>query len=102
MDEAKVTVAARILAKPEKREKVMQALFDIVLETRKEEGCICFDLHQSLDNPCRFRLSEEWESKEALDEHLKKPYVTSFLGKSDTLLAEPVDISLWRMMRIPK
>jgi quinol monooxygenase YgiN len=37
-----------------------------------------------------------------LDAHLQQPYIRAFLGESDELLAEPVDISFWQMISSPK
>lgn len=43
-------------------------------------------------------LYENWVSKKDLDEHLEMPYLKSFLGKADQILAEPVEITLWEMI----
>ena len=102
MSEDKVTVDSRVNALPETQAEVEQTLLKLVQLTESEEGCICFDLHQSQDTPCHFRLSETWASKQALEDHLQKPYIKSFLNKAETLLEKPVEITLWKMISFPK
>jgi quinol monooxygenase YgiN len=94
----KVTVFALVKAKPGMEETVKQELSALVGPTRAEEGCINYDLHQSLDHEGHFRFYENWTSKELLDRHLQSAHVTRFIAKADQLLAEPPEITLWEML----
>lgn len=90
-----VTVFARMKAKDGIAENVRQELMSLVPQTRSEEGCINYDLHQSVDEKTLFMFYENWRSKEDLDKHLEMPYLKSFLEKADKILSEPVDVTLW-------
>ncbi len=46
-----------------------------VAPTRKEDGCIRYDLFVDLDDPTKFTFIEEWESREALDKHGKSDHI---------------------------
>ena len=94
----KVTVFALVKAKPGMEETVKQELSALVGPTRAEQGCINYDLHQSLDHEGHFRFYENWTSKELLDRHLQSAHVTRFIAKADQLLAEPPEITLWEML----
>jgi quinol monooxygenase YgiN len=94
----KVTVFALIKAKPGMEETVQQELLALVGPTRSEEGCITYDLHQSLDSKEQFRFYENWTSKELLDRHLQSAHVQRFIVKADQLLAEPPEITLWEIL----
>lgn len=98
MAEKKVTVLATFKAKPGMADKVRNAVMALVPPTRREPGCINYDLHQSVDDENLLMLYENWVSKKDLDEHLAMPYLQDFLGKADEILAEPVDIKLWEMV----
>jgi quinol monooxygenase YgiN len=93
-----VTVLARFKAKPGMEQQVAEALMALVGPTRKEAGCINYDLHQSFDDKTLFVLYENWTRKKDLDEHLEMPYLRAFLGKADDILAQPVEITLWGMI----
>lgn len=79
-------------------EEVRRELMALVTPTMKEPGCIDYSLHQAASDKGLFLFYENWRSKADLDEHLGKPHLQAFLGKADTLLAEPVDISLWEVV----
>ena len=98
MAHRKVTVFALVKAKPGLEEAVKQELSALVGPTRTEEGCINYDLHQSLDQKGHFRFYENWTSKELLDRHLQSAHVKRFIAKADELLAEPPEITLWEMV----
>ena|ERR1700686_11630 len=98
MANRKVTVVARIKAKPGLEDTVREVLLALIPPTTQEKGCITYDLHQSVDDKTLFMFYENWCSREELDEHLGTPHLQAFLGKVDELLAEPVDISLWDMI----
>ncbi len=102
MAEKKVTVLAYIKAKPGMEDKVREAVMNLVEPTRSEAGCINYDLHVSVDDKSRFMLYENWISKKDLDEHLEMPYLQDFIGKSEDLLAEPLEVVLWEMITEPE
>jgi len=68
----------------------------MVEPTRAEAGCIKYDLHHSSDDPGAFMFYEIWKSKEALDEHIATPHLQNFLEKTKDILAEPLDVTLWK------
>lgn len=98
MSESKLSVVAYVEAKPGMEEQVKSNLQALVEPTRREEGCFNYDLHQSADNPALFVFYENWTSKAALDAHLETPHVRAFIDQADTLLAKPIEITLWDML----
>jgi len=52
-------------------------------------------MHQSLDDQATILLYVVWENQAALDVHQQTDYFKQFIAKSNTLLAEPIDVSLW-------
>lgn len=97
----KITVIARIKAKPGLEEEVKRQVMALVSPTRAEAGCINYDLHQAIDDPSVLMLYENWVSRQSLDEHLKMPYLEAFKAKAGELLAEPLQITLWEMITQP-
>lgn len=102
MSESKLSVIAYVEAKPGKEEHVKNCLSSLVEPTRQEEGCFNYDLHQSTDNPALFVFYENWTCKAALDAHLETPHVKGFIDQADTLLAKPIEITLWNMVSSQK
>jgi quinol monooxygenase YgiN len=64
-----IHVVALIVPKPGKRNEVRNVLLELREATRREEGCIQYDLLEETNNPTDFTFVERWESREALDAH---------------------------------
>jgi quinol monooxygenase YgiN len=98
MNESRISVVAKLKAKPGMEEQVKKELMGLVAPSRKDKGCINYDLHQSVDDPCLFVFYENWESKADLDKHLAMPCVEEGLGRVASLFAEPAELILARML----
>lgn len=98
MANKKVTIVARMRAKDGMEEQVRQELMSLVPQTRSEEGCINYELHQAAEDKALFMFYENWHSKEDLDKHFEMPHLKAFLGKAEEVLAEPPDITFWEMI----
>lgn len=70
-----VILTAIVKAKPDQVDAVKEALLSLVEPTRKEAGCLCYNLHQSKTDPTHFMFYEQWASKDALDAHGKSPHM---------------------------
>jgi len=97
----RLTVVARIRAKPGKEKETHAALRALLAPTQAEAGCLNYDMHESLDDPAAFLFYENWESRAHLDAHIKTPHVQSFFDRASELLAEPVEIKFYRMVSPP-
>ncbi len=76
-----------------------QELLSLVVPSRKDAGCLNYDLHQAQDDPALFLFHENWASKAHLDQHLRKPDLQAVLARVGQMIAEPPQITLWD--RIP-
>jgi quinol monooxygenase YgiN len=95
MNNKPLIVTAQIKAKPGKKAQVRQELLSLVAPSRKDAGCLNYDLHQARDNPALFLFHENWTSKAHLDQHLQKPDLQAALARVGQLVAEPPQITLW-------
>jgi quinol monooxygenase YgiN len=85
-------VILRLAAKPDKVEELKAILTSLVAPTRKEAGCLSYEIFQNRADPCDFTFVEEWASDAALDAHWATPHVQDALVRGVPLLAaEPDD-----------
>lgn len=85
-----LVVVAEINAQPGKEAELRALLNGFVEPTRKEAGCLKYDLHEQIDQPGRFFFLEEWSSPEALAAHLQSPHITAALPRvPDLCTGEP-------------
>ena len=76
-----VVLTAMVKAKTGQEDAIKEALLSLVEPTRKEPGCLCYNLHQSKADPTQFMFYEQWASKEDLDSHGKSPHMKALGGK---------------------
>ena len=90
-----LTVVATFEARPGKEAELRAALIGLVAPTRKESGCINYDLHISTETPAKFLFHENWTNKAALDAHLLTPHIQALLPRVDELCVEAPSITTW-------
>jgi quinol monooxygenase YgiN len=59
----------------------------LVGPTRKEEGCLQYDLHSAADHPGSYLLHEVWASREDHGAHTRTPHFLRWNARKDSLLA---------------
>ena len=74
-------------------------LLALVEPTRSENGCLNYDLHQDTEDSSLFMFYENWTSKQDLDKHLQSPHLQALRAKAEGLFAEPINVTLWQMIR---
>ncbi len=98
MSETAVRVVARVVALPDKLEEVKAIVTGVVDPTRKEAGCIRYEVLQNQDDPTDFTVVEEWESRELLDAHLNSPHLTEAGAKLNGIAAGAPDIRFYTLI----
>jgi quinol monooxygenase YgiN len=90
-----ITVVATFQARPGKETALRAALTGLLAPTRKETGCINYDLHQSTENPADFLFHENWTSRELLEIHLKSAHIAALGQRIDELCTAFPEIKIW-------
>jgi len=92
-----VTVIVSLRAR-EGQDLLLEAeLRALIHPTRKEEGCLQFDLHRGADQPGAYLLHEVWESRDHHAAHYKTPHFLRWNARKDSLLASR-DSSSWHQI----
>ncbi len=83
MTNEKLTIVAKILAKEEKRELVKAELLKLIENTRAEEGCINYDLHQDNQNKNLFLFHENWTNRDLWQKHMGNTHLQDYMKATD-------------------
>ncbi len=67
----------------------------LIAPTRKEEGCLQYDLHRGADQPGTFLLHEVWASRDHHAAHTRTPHFLRGNARKDALLASR-DSAFWQ------
>ena len=69
----------------------------LVGPTRKEDGCLTYDLHCSAEAPSAFLLHEVWANREAHSRHTNTPHFLRWNARKDALLVSR-DATFWKQV----
>mgnify|MGYP003633678187 CR=1 FL=1 len=81
-----LTIIARIEAKAAHVEQVKTALLKLLEPTRKENGCLQYDLHQDNENPEVFIFYENWESRALWQAHMNSTHLNAYIEETDGVI----------------
>jgi quinol monooxygenase YgiN len=87
-----VRVVARIVARPGKEDELRVLLQGLVEPTRREQGCVVYELLQNKTDSTDFTFVEEWNSDADLDAHLQSAHLQHARVRLPDLAATDPDI----------
>ena len=65
-----------------------------IAATRKEEGCLLYDLHESITDPTRFVFVEQWTTRDALGAHARTAHLKEWRKIVAECAAAPTKIEI--------
>jgi len=96
-----VTYVVRFQVLPDKIERFLSLLNDVLDAMRDELEFRHAVLHRDPDSPCRLMLYETWESpdEDGCEEQIHKPYRRAYHEALSDLLVRPREVTMWHTMR---
>ncbi|QNB09865.1 antibiotic biosynthesis monooxygenase [Herbaspirillum frisingense] len=91
-----LVVVATLIANPGHGAELRTALEKVVPPSRKEEGCLRYDLHVDQESPDRFVMLEEWRDAQALKEHESTAHFKALIDAVGSI----VDVQLTKLTQI--
>lgn len=92
-------VIARVRAKTEHVAQVREILSLLVEPTRRESGCLSYELLQDSSDPADFVFVEKWASAAAEQAHFATPHVSSVLQQLVGCLADEPEICRYTVLK---
>jgi quinol monooxygenase YgiN len=87
-----------ILRAREGQEPLLEAeLRAMVAPTRREDGCLTYELHRGADVPGALLLHEVWASREHHKLHTQTPHFLRWNARKDALLVSR-DATFWKLI----
>lgn len=84
-----IKVTAEFRLKPDSYEKALEIADELIKLTRKEDGCISYDLAKSNDDENILMILETWETQAALDVHSASTHFADLVPKLAALCSAP-------------
>jgi quinol monooxygenase YgiN len=92
-------VIVRIKARPDKVNELLSVLSSLVEPTRKEVGCLSYELLQHNEDTTDLTLVEEWQNENALELHIATKHFKDAMTKLPKLVAAEPDIRKYHLVR---
>ncbi len=92
MASTRVIVFASFLPRPGQESEVEKVLRGMVSPTRREPGCITYDLYRAAEGGGSFHLFEIYNDRSALDAHRATEHYKAYRARIADLLAEPIKV----------
>ncbi len=89
-----IYVVATLTIKPETRAALIAGAKTCIDITRKEKGCILYDLHESTTDPSRFVFVEQWEKMEDLMAHGANDHMKPWRAIVKECMSAPTKIEI--------
>ena len=90
-----LSVTAVCFVKAECVEEFLSIAGELVRETNKlDKGCIKYDLWKNPDDPLHFVMLEEWESQNALDEHMAAAHFVKLVPELGERTSKPIELTI--------
>ena len=93
-----ISVVAGFSVKEGKEAECLEYVRKIVEETRKEKGCIMYELCQSAKSANSFAFIEKWESQDALNAHMETAHFKEYVPKIDSVTVDGVAINVYTVL----
>jgi quinol monooxygenase YgiN len=91
-----IVVIATMHARKGSETEMLDVLRRLVPETRKEKGCIQYDLHISTEDAASFAFYERWIDRAALDAHLRSAHFAAASPDISRLSERPPFIGIYK------
>ena len=92
-----IRIIARLIARPDAIDALRAECLAMLEPTRKEAGCVRYELLANIANPAEFTFVEEWADQAAIDAHMATPHLKGLVANTQALLAEPLDVRLYTL-----
>jgi quinol monooxygenase YgiN len=90
-----ITIVAKNTIKQGKTEEFKLLAESLINESRKEEGCIAYNLYEDSNNCNILTFIEQWENKDAINAHNKSEHFTSIVPQFVDFKDGPSEINLY-------
>jgi quinol monooxygenase YgiN len=83
-----IVVTSTFKSVPGKRVSVLELAHPCIEATRKEKGCIRYELFVSSEDEVTLQFIEEWTDLDSLKNHMKSPHLLAFKEQRKAIVEE--------------
>ena len=93
-----ITIVAKKTIKQGKTREFKDLVEKLISESRKEVGCVAYNLYEDINNSNILTFIEEWKSEEDIKLHNSAEHFTSIVPKLAELQEGKTEVNLYKMI----
>lgn len=93
-----IKVVAKSVAIKGKEAEIIALSKELVLESRKELGCVRYEMYQDQNNASVFTMIETWKDMESFLSHKEMPHVKRIVPQLNALRAEKAVVDVYTLI----
>ncbi|WP_321379905.1 putative quinol monooxygenase [Trichococcus shcherbakoviae] len=76
-----IVINAEFYIIPEQKQQFLNEISELIKESRKEEGCLSYQIYQAVTDENNFVMVEKWENPQAIELHNTMSHLQNFAKK---------------------
>ena len=93
-----IKVVAKSIAIKGKEAEIIELSKELVLESRKELGCVRYEMYQDQKNESIFTMIETWKDMETFLRHKEMPHVKRLVPQLNALRVEKAIVDVYTLV----
>ena len=92
-----IRIVAKSVVQSFQKEAYLRLAKELIEESRKEPGCISYELYQEIGNANVLTFIEEWENQASVDSHNQSKHFKSILPRMAEYRVGPSEVTYYRV-----
>lgn len=93
-----IKVIAKFFVNQNKIDQFIQLSKELIENTRKENGCIKYELFEDSTKNTVFSIIEEWENTQALDAHFNSKHFTEIIPQLELTVTQKIEVNIYKQI----
>lgn len=93
-----IKVVAKFFVNQNKIEEFLKLCKELIENTRKENGCIKYELFEDNTKSTIFSIIEEWENMEVLESHFASEHFTKIIPQLEILVTQQIEVNIYKQI----
>lgn len=89
----KITIVAKARLKPDAKARYLELAREMVAGSQAEDGCVCYNLYESMADPAVLTFIETWKDQAAIDTHDNSPHFLRNVPQFAELFEGPMEVT---------
>ncbi len=94
-----IKVVAKCTVKPDKKAEFQKITSELIDKTRREKGCIAYELFRDGEEERVFVFVESWENRELLNAHIDSKHCKELLPEMETCYEKEMELHFMSLVK---